>query len=106
MARAPRWRRDPSARVRRPARQPASKRGYGRDWRPLRDEVLAAEPLCRRCRAAGRTAAAELVDHVIPVEIAPQRRLDPKNLQPLCRPCHGEKTAEDRARYRQEIAGW
>lgn len=64
-------------------RPSASARGYDADWRKLRARHLAAHPFCRRCGAP----AAE-VDHVEPVRSAPSRRLDPTNLQSLCRPCH------------------
>lgn len=47
---------------------------------------------------------AVLVDHIVPVEIAPERRLDRTNLQPLCQRCHAIKTAEDLARYREPTA--
>lgn len=77
-------------------------RGYGADWRLLRDAVLAAEPSCRRCAQNGRVEAAVLVDHIVPIEAAPERRLDPDNLQPLCRPCHAIKTAEDMAAWHVE----
>jgi 5-methylcytosine-specific restriction protein A len=43
--------------------------------------------------------AATLVDHVVPVWVAPDRRLDPTNLQSLDRDCHAVKTAEDTRRY-------
>lgn len=35
---------------------------------------------------------AQTADHIIPIREAPERRLDPTNLQPLCLPCHHKKT--------------
>jgi len=71
-------------------------RFYGSSlWRNLRDAVLRDEPLCRTCRAEARTVVATVVDHVIPIMVAWPRRLDPTNLQPLCRTCHDRKTAAD-----------
>jgi len=68
----------------------------GRRWRRLREAVFAAEPLCRSCAAAGRTAVAVEVDHIVPAVLG--GRDTPANLQPLCRPCHVAKTAADRLR--------
>ena len=68
-------------------------RGYDAAWRKLRASILQAEPLCRRCAAEGRTRAAEEVHHQQPIAEAPARRLDPTNLEPLCKPCHSAETA-------------
>lgn len=69
-------------------------RGYGQDWRRVRAQVLASEPLCRFCAADGRVTAATDVDHVEPFKgLADPLRLDPSNLRPLCRPCHLARTA-------------
>jgi 5-methylcytosine-specific restriction protein A len=62
-------------------------------WQKLRLAVLAGEPLCRCCAAAGRVTAAAEVDHVVP--LAKGGTDDWANLQPLCRPCHEAKTAID-----------
>jgi 5-methylcytosine-specific restriction protein A len=74
----------------------AASRGYDWRWQRLRLGVLSEEPLCRSCRAAGRVTAATEVDHIEPLERAPERRLERSNLQPLCHACHVAKTAEDR----------
>ena len=69
-------------------------RGYGQDWRRLRERILAAEPLCRFCFEVGRITAATDVDHIEPFTgLHDPRRLDPANLRPLCRPCHLRRTA-------------
>lgn len=74
-------------------------RGYGADWRRVREAVLAEEPLCRRCAEAGRTAAATEVDHIERFHgVHDPARLDRRNLRPLCTPCHRTVTAEA-ARY-------
>ncbi|WP_245710799.1 HNH endonuclease [Citreimonas salinaria] len=73
-------------------RPSASARGLGADWRRLRLDHLKHHPWCIRCGAQ----AAE-VDHIIPRSKAPERRLDPTNLQSLCKPCHsGAKQREER----------
>jgi 5-methylcytosine-specific restriction endonuclease McrA len=73
-------------------RPPAAARGYGADWRALRDQVLAAEPMCRECARRDIETAAKMVDHIESIRLAPERRLDPTNVQPLCWPCHRRKT--------------
>ena len=76
-------------------RPPASRRGYDKRWRRIRNAVLAAEPLCRHCAEAGRVTAAVLVDHIVPL---PAGTHDRENLQPLCQRCHAVKTAGERRR--------
>lgn len=75
-----------------PLRPSAAARGYGPDWVKLRARVLRGEPCCRECARRGLEVPATVVDHVVPVRLAPQRLLDPTNLQALCRPCHDAKT--------------
>lgn len=58
-------------------------------WRRIRAAVLAAEPLCRECSRADRVTAATVVDHADD----DSWNNAPDNLQPLCAPCHGRKTA-------------
>jgi 5-methylcytosine-specific restriction endonuclease McrA len=49
-----------------------------------------------------RTLATD-VDHVTPIREAPGRRLDPENLQPLCKSCHSVKTGKEKAGKRDII---
>ena len=70
-------------------------RGYGADWERLRDWFLRQPEnvLCRACEAVGRTTLATDVDHVVAFErVDDAKRLDPSNLQALCRRCHRKKT--------------
>jgi hypothetical protein len=64
-------------------------RGYDQDWERLRRKMLAGRPICA---TYGCGARATMVDHIEPVRLAPHRRLDPSNLQPLCLPCHNRLT--------------
>lgn len=86
------------------ARGTARQRGYDRLWERLRSVHLAAHPLCVMCLADGlvndgsltpsgrlhpvRRKRSPVVDHIIPIAIAPDRRLDLSNLQTLCSTHH------------------
>lgn len=73
-------------------RPSASRRGYDRTWRQLRNLVLQEVPLCQ---TRGCAALATEVDHIVP--LARGGTHDRENLQALCKPCHSSKTArEDR----------
>lgn len=78
----------------------SASRGYDAAWRRLREAKKRDEPLCRRCLERGIVREMDLVDHIVPIEVAPERRLDWDNLQSMCTDCHAVKTAEDMAIYR------
>jgi 5-methylcytosine-specific restriction endonuclease McrA len=62
----------------------AGERGYSADWQKVRKQALkAARFECNRCGSR-----AVVVHHIVPVDEAPDRRLDPSNLECLCRSCH------------------
>lgn len=44
--------------------------------------------LCQKCLRFGRKSPAEIVHHIVPVEVDPAREYDLTNLQSLCRKCH------------------
>lgn len=89
--------------IRQRARASSSERGYGRRWQRYREYFLRnVEPLCRRCRAEGRSEQATDVDHITPVT-GPDDPLfwETSNHQGLCHSHHSRKTAtEDRSRGR------
>lgn len=61
-------------------------------WRKLSKQVLNEHYyICRNC---GNDAV--LTDHIIPVKVDWDKRLDINNLQPLCEACHSIKTKKDR----------
>lgn len=71
------------------------RRKRGRAGVEDRKRILAEEPLCRLCLAAGRVRASEEVDHI---EDLPGDAWDSReNKQALCKPCHKDKTATERA---------
>ena len=81
-------------------------RGYGKDWQRLRAKVISEEPLCRLCLKGSqsqrpRVEPAVEVDHIQPVTLAPELRLERSNLMPLCKSCHRRKTIMERTPLRQ-----
>lgn len=68
---------------------------------------LAAEPLCRICKARGRVTAATVPDHIKPLALGGTD--DDSNIRCLCASCHDEVTREQFGhRRRVEIGpdGW
>ena len=70
-------------------------RGYDHVWRRLRADYLREHPECVRCAERGSLVPAQVVDHVHPHRGDEALRLDPANLQSLCRSCHAAKTATE-----------
>lgn len=79
-------------------RASAAARGYDARWQKVRKRYARRNPLCEPCRAEGRAVPLDVVDHVVPLA-AGGARLDPRNLQSMCNPCHGKKTEADRQKY-------
>jgi 5-methylcytosine-specific restriction protein A len=73
-----------------------SERGYDTTWQKLRKWQLATFPICKACE---RQSANE-VDHILPINDG-GARLDPANLQSLCKSCHSKKTAQDVAKRKR-----
>jgi len=58
-------------------------------WRKKRSNVLKRDNYqCRECKRYGRTAQAEMVHHVFPLEDYPDYRLSNDNLLSCCQNCH------------------
>jgi 5-methylcytosine-specific restriction endonuclease McrA len=55
--------------------------------------------LCQPCLNDGRITASNEVDHIIPIHVRPEWRLEIGNTQVICRCCHRRKTLDDAARY-------
>ena len=71
-----------------------TQRGYGHQWRKLRDSVMRRDQgLCQVCLAIGKYTPADEVDHVTPKAAGGSE--EPDNLQAICKPCHAEKTAKE-----------
>jgi len=66
------------------------------DWRAKRERILVRDAF--RCRSCERVVYGHdaNVDHIVPLEEG--GRDDDRNLQTLCRSCHGKKTREEQRR--------
>ena len=64
----------------------------------MRDLKLTRSPLCEDPyrRHARVTALAREVDHIVPLQLAPESAYALENLQSLCRSCHAYKSALER----------
>ena len=72
----------------------ATARGYGSDWRRLRNWYATRNPLCEECLGRNRVMPVEEVDHVQEFDGKDDPlRLDHNNLMSLCRSCHRRKHA-------------
>jgi 5-methylcytosine-specific restriction protein A len=80
-------------------------RGYDSTWRKLRAWFLKQNPLCWFCAQNGRVTAASVVDHIEPISMAPDRRLDHANLRSSCKPCHDRHTATEQGFARKGGGG-
>ena len=76
-------------------RESPSKRGYDRRWKRLRRWFLIRHSLCEECKRNGVLTVATEVDHIKPLSQGGER-LDPANLQALCKPCHSRKTGREK----------
>ncbi|MBI5687444.1 MAG: HNH endonuclease [Verrucomicrobia bacterium] len=64
------------------------------EWRSLRATTIRRKgKTCNRCGMKIRTPKDVTVDHILPRSVYPDRALDPKNLQVLCRSCNSAKGA-------------
>ncbi|MCB1688654.1 MAG: HNH endonuclease [Halioglobus sp.] len=77
-----------------PNRGTPAERGYGKQWRKIRDRVMLRDKrLCQPCLEHSRATPATAVDHIIPK--AQGGTDEPDNLQAICTPCHRAKTARE-----------
>lgn len=55
------------------------------------------------CEKKGIVTAANVVDHIIPLRIDYNKRLDVNNLQSLCNKCHNIKTKNDQYNRYEDV---
>jgi 5-methylcytosine-specific restriction endonuclease McrA len=69
-------------------------------WQTVRLWVLAEGPMCADPYGHhvrfGETVLAAEVDHIIGLALRPDLAFERENLMPLCRGCHGEKSAGEK----------
>ena len=68
-------------------------------WHKLARRFIAMHPLCVECGKRGIIRAAEVADHIIPLDVILARGGDPydeSNLQPLCAACNISKGNRDK----------
>ena len=75
----PSWRTD---------KRSSTERGYGSEWRKVRNAYLYEHPLCVFCLKEGKTVAAGVVDHIVPHKGDQALMWDMGNLQSLCASHH------------------
>ena len=66
-------------------------------WQHARRAQLMAYPCCAACMDKGRTTAATVCDHVVPVRLG-GGMWDSANYQSLCAHCHAKKSRAERGK--------
>lgn len=66
-------------------------------WIKLRNHKRMINPLCEKCEERGEFVPVHTVDHIKAI-LDGGEPYDLDNLQSLCKPCHGIKTAKERHR--------
>ncbi len=75
---------------------------HSKEWKIVREQVMKDHGgLCVQCDMFDIVNDANVVDHIIPIEVDYEKRLDITNLQPLCHQHHAGKTADDLRRNRR-----
>lgn len=74
---------------------------HSKQWSKLRKMHLVQEPFCRSCKARGIYKAAQMVDHIRPINDG-GAKLDDANLQSLCFACHNRKTKQEQREHLRE----
>ena len=74
------------------ARNPETKRRYGRAWKRIRDSYVKTHPFCELCYEKGVIVPVEEVHHKVP--LAEGGTHERSNLISLCKSCHSKIHAE------------
>ena len=73
-------------------RDPATRAGYGKQWRRIRYKYVQEHPFCEECLKRGVLVMTEQVHHIIP--LAEGGTNAPEKLMSLCKSCHSRLHAE------------
>ena len=77
-----------------------AERGYDARWRRLRAWYIRQHPLCEDCLEEGIVCATAIeVDHILPISVRADMRLDASNLRSRCHMHHRRKTLQDEKKY-------
>lgn len=60
-------------------------------WRTFREGFLAEKPFCFKCNRFATD-----LHHIVPLKEDWEKRLDAKNIMPLCKACHSKTELEER----------
>ena len=68
---------------------------HSKEWQAVRRRVLQRDNyLCQVCKRAGRITPATTVHHIKAVRVDYSKRLDPNNLETICKACHNAEHNE------------
>jgi len=77
----------------------ATQRGYGSQWRKIREQVLTRDKnLCQPCLRNNIATTAKQVDHIIAKALGGSDI--ESNLEAICVKCHGTKTAKEKHQHK------
>lgn len=78
-------------------------RGYDSTWEKVARLKVSNNPLCEQCEREGKLTPTRMVHHKIPVDIRPDLRLDPGNLESLCYSCHAKVDHEQLRKKAKQV---
>lgn len=73
-----------------------------KEWQLLREQAMTRDlGLCQHCYKNKKITIATEVDHIVPIKVEWEYRLELGNLQSLCHRCHTIKTIDDKKKYKE-----